>query len=105
VALLALLVDHTTAMVEHERLLARVGELQATPENAALMLPGHQRVAAAVGILMALHHLTATQATDLLTRASQHTHLSIRGVADVVLRTGAMPDHRHPVAAPGNGPQ
>ena len=44
------------------------------------MLPGHQRVAAAVGILMALHHLTATQATDLLSRASQHTHQSIRGV-------------------------
>ena len=99
VALLALLVDHTTAMVEHERLLARVGELQACPENAALSLPGHQRVAAAVGILMALHHLSAAQATDLLTRASQHTHLSIRGVADTVLRTGAMPDHRHPVAA------
>ena len=57
------------------------------------MLPGHQRVAAAVGILMALHHLTAAQATDLLSRASQHTHQSIRGVADTVLRTGAMPEH------------
>jgi hypothetical protein len=53
----------------------------------------HQRLAAAVGILMVLHHLTAAQATALLTRASQHTHLSIRGVADTVLRTGAMPDN------------
>jgi hypothetical protein len=97
-ALIGLLVDHTTALVEHERLTARVDELQTTPENAALMLPSHQRVAAAVGILMVLHHLTAAQATDLLTRASQHTHLSIRGVADTVLRTGAMPDHPHPVA-------
>jgi hypothetical protein len=92
-ALLGLLVDHTTALVEHERLTARVGELQTAPENAALMLPSYQRVAAAVGILMVLHHLTAAQATDLLTRASQHTHLSIRGVADTVLRTGAMPDN------------
>ena len=95
-ALLGLLVDHTTALVENERLTARVGELQTAPGNAALMLPSHQRVAAAVGILMVLHHLTAAQATDLLTRASQHTHLSIRGVADTVLRTGAMPDHPHP---------
>ena len=99
-ALLGLLVDHTTALLEHERLTARVGELQTAPGNAALMLPSHQRVAAAVGILMVLHHLTAAQATDLLTRASQHTHLSIRGVADTVLRTGAMPDHPHPAATP-----
>jgi hypothetical protein len=99
-ALLGLLVDHTTALVEHERLTARVGELQTAPGNAALMLPSHQRVAAAVGILMVLHHLTAAQATDLLTRASQHTHLSIRGVADTVLRTGAMPNHPHPSATP-----
>jgi len=93
-----LLVDHATALVEHERLTARVGELQTPPGNAALMLPSHQRVAAAVGILMVLHHLTAAQATDLLTRASQHTHLSIRGVPDIVLRTGAMPDHPDPAA-------
>jgi len=97
-ALIGLLVEHTTALVEHERLVARVDELQTSPENAALMLPSHQRVAAAVGILMVLHHLTAAQATDLLTRASQHTHLSIRSVADTVLRTGAMPDHAHKAA-------
>ncbi len=102
-ALLGLLVDHTTALVEHERLTSRVDELQTSPETAALMLPSHQRVAAAVGILMVLHHLTAAQATDLLTRASQHTHLSIRGVADTVLRTGAMPDHPHPGAASVQG--
>ena len=95
-ALLSLLVDHTTAWVEQERLTARVDELQTATGEGGLMLPGHQRVAAAVGILMALHHLTAAQATDLLSRASQHTHQSIRGVADTVLRTGAMPDHPHP---------
>jgi len=92
-ALLGLLVDHATALVEHHRLTARVDELQNTTGDGGLMLPGHQRVAAAVGILMALHHLTAAQATDLLSRAGQHTHQSIRGVADTVLRTGSMPDH------------
>lgn len=99
-ALIGLLVDHTTALVEHERLTARVDELQTAPGDGGLKLPGHQRVAAAVGILMALHHLTVAQATDLLTRASQHTHLGIRGVADTVLRTGAMPDHPHAGSAP-----
>jgi len=97
-ALLGLLVDHATAMVEHERLTARVTELEIAPADGTLMLPGRQRVAAAVGILMALHHLTPPQAADLLNRASEHTHQSIRGVADTVLRTGAMPSHPHPAA-------
>ena len=49
-ALIGLLVDHTTALVERERLTARVDEMNTTPENAALKLPSHQRVAAAVGM-------------------------------------------------------
>jgi hypothetical protein len=98
-ALLGLLVDHTIALVEHERLAARVDELQTAAAGCGVTLPGHQRVAAAVGILMALHHLSAAQATDLLSRASQHTHQSIRGVADTVLRTGSLPEHHHQTAA------
>ncbi len=101
-ALVGLLVDHTTALIEHERLTARVDELSDTAGQCGLLLPGHQRVAAAVGILMVLHHLTAAQATDLLTRASHHTHLSIRAVSDTVLRTGAMPEHPHPAPATGS---
>jgi len=97
-ALLGLLVDHTTALVEHERLTARVDELETAAGGCGVTLPGHQRVAAAVGILMALHHLSAAQATDLLGRASQHTHQSIRGVADTVLRTGSLPEHQHQTA-------
>jgi hypothetical protein len=100
-ALIGLLVDHTTALIEHERLTARVDELQDAAGQGGLMLPGRQRVAAAVGILMALHHLTAGQATDLLTRASHHTHLSIRAVSDTVLRTGAMPEHPPTASASG----
>ncbi len=93
-ALVALLIDHATALVERERLAARVIDLQ-DAAGQAISLPTHQRIAAAVGILMALHHLTAAQAADLLTRASQHTNQSIKGVADTVLRTGAMPEHAH----------
>ncbi len=93
-ALLELLVDHATALVERERLTARVADLQDAAAQ-EITLPTHQRIAAAVGILMSLHHLSAAQAADLLTRASHHTNQTIRGVADTVLRTGAMPEHAH----------
>ena len=92
--LIGLLVQHATAVIERERLTRQVAELRANAGR-GLALPGHLRIAAAVGILMALHHLSAGQAADLLTRASEHTHQSIRGVADTVLRTGAMPEHVH----------
>jgi len=91
---IGLLVDHATAVVERHRLATQVADLRANAGQ-GLALPGHQRIAAAVGILMSLHHLSAGQAADLLTRASEHTHQSMRGVADTVLRTGAMPDHVH----------
>ncbi len=93
-ALLALLVDHATALVERERLSVRVADLQDAAGH-EITLPTHQRIAAAVGILMSLHHLSAAQAADLLTRASQHTRQTITGVADTVLRTGSMPEHAH----------
>jgi hypothetical protein len=94
-ALIGLIVDHTAALVRQESLAEHLADLTAGAEDGSLRLPGHQRIAAAVGIVMALHHLNHAQATDLLTRASQHTHQSIRGVADAVLRTGAMPNHSH----------
>ncbi len=98
-ALLALLVDHATALVERERLTARIADLQ-DAAGQDITLPTHQRIAAAVGILMALHHLSAAQAADLLGRAGHHTNRSITGVADIVLRTGAMPEHgHHPTAS------
>lgn len=93
-ALLALLVDHATALIDRERLTARIADLQ-DAAGQDITLPTHQRIAAAVGILMALHHLSAAQAADLLGRAGHHTNKSISGVADIVLRTGAMPEHPH----------
>ena len=56
-------------------------------------MDGTQRVAAATGILMALYHLSPVQARRLLARAGDHTHRSLREVADTVLRTGALPGH------------
>jgi hypothetical protein len=42
---------------------------------------------------MALYHLSPVQARRLLARAGDHTHRSLREVADTVLRTGALPGH------------
>ena len=106
-ALVGVLVDHATALVHRERTAAHVG-----PDLAGqvlLALDGTQRVAAATGILMALYHLSPVQARRLLARAGDHTHRSLREVADTVLRTGALPGHpdrpvEQPVLTlPGNG--
>ena len=50
-----------------------------------------QRVAAAAGVLMVLHHLSPTQARQLLTRASDRSHRTLIQTADTVLHTGALP--------------
>lgn len=48
----------------------------------------------AKGILMERHKLTPDQAFNLLTRASQHTGVKLRDVAEELVRTGAMPGAR-----------
>ena len=50
----------------------------------------------AIGILMALHHVTDDTAFDLLRTASQHLHRKICDLADDVIDTGALPDWRTP---------
>ena len=53
-----------------------------------------QRIAAATGVLMALHHLSVAQARHLLDRASDRTHRSLQQVADTVLHTGSLTEPR-----------
>jgi len=92
-ALVGVLADHATAVVHRER--TTTGQLPdtSTAHQVGAALGRVQRVAAATGILMALQHLTATQARQLLARASDRTHRSLLDVADSVLHTGALPDH------------
>ena len=91
-ALVGVLVDHATALVHRERTTTRVADPDVAGQ-VRLALDGTQRVAAATGILMALYHLSPVQARRLLARAGDHTHRSLREVADTVLRTGALPGH------------
>ena len=91
-ALVGVLVDHATALVHRERTTAGVAD-QGGAGQVRLALDGTQRVAAATGILMALYHLSPAQARQLLARAGDRTHRTLREVADTVLRTGALPGH------------
>jgi len=95
-ALVGVLVDHAAAVVHRERTTTRVTDPDVAGQ-VRLTLDGTQRVAAATGILMALYHLSPAQARRLLARAGDHTHRSLREVADTVLRTGALPGHGRPV--------
>jgi hypothetical protein len=89
-ALVGVLVDHATALVHRDRTTARVADA-GTAGQVRLALDGTQRVAAATGILMALYHLSPAQARQLLARAGDRTHRTLREVADTVLQTGALP--------------
>ena len=109
-ALAGVLVDHATALVHRERTTTRVADRDVAGQ-VRLALDGTQRVAAATGILMALYHLSPGQARRLLARAGDHTHQSLREVADTVLHTGALPGHHDRVKdqfvlpTPGNEPE
>ena len=92
-ALVGVLADHATAVVHRERTTGQLAD-SSTAHQVGAALGRAQRVAAATGILMALHHLTATQARQLLARAGDRTHRSLLDVADSVLHTGALPDNR-----------
>ena len=92
-ALVGVLADHATAVVHRERTTGQLADAY-TALQVGAALGRVQRVAAATGILMALHHLTATQARQLLARAGDRIHRSLLDVADTVLHTGALPDHR-----------
>lgn len=91
-ALLGVMVDHATALVQRER--STVTESAHPTQPAGSALPATQRIAAASGILMALYRLSPTQAGHLLGRASEHTHCPVIDVADTVLRTGGLPASR-----------
>lgn len=97
--LVGVLTEHAVALVHRERTTGTVDTRDVVP-NIASALTAAQRVAAASGILTALHHLTPAQARQLLHRASEHTHRPVLDIADMVLRTGALPGARHPTARP-----
>ena len=61
-------------------------------EHLRTALESNRRIGMAIGILMALHRVSDTQAFDMLRIASQHTHVKLREVAEEVILTGAAPE-------------
>jgi hypothetical protein len=92
-ALIGVLADHAVALLHRERTTGHITD-PATAGQVGAALGRTQRVAAATGILMALHHLTAAQARQLLVRAGDRTHQTLVQVAETVLHTGGLPDQR-----------
>jgi hypothetical protein len=93
VALVGVLAEHAAGMVHRERTLSGLTN-PATTRQVGVALDGAQRIAAATGVLMALHHLTVAQARQLLDRAGDRTHQSLQRVADTVLHTGSLTEPR-----------
>jgi hypothetical protein len=87
--LLEVLADHASAVVHRERTIR--GLQPATARQVGSALGDAQRIAAATGVLMALHHLSPTQARQLLIRAGDRSHRTLIQTADTVLHTGALP--------------
>jgi len=93
VVLVGVLADHAAGVVHRERPVGRLTD-QGAARQVGVALDGAQRIAAATGVLMALHHLTVAQARQLLDRASDRTHRSLQQVADTVLHTGSLTEPR-----------
>ena len=88
-ALVGIMVDHATALVQRERT-AGAGPPDQAQSTGSALTAAH-RIAAASGILISLYHLSPRQARQLLARASENTHRPVIEVADTVLRTGGLP--------------
>lgn len=102
--LLEVLADHVSAVVHRERTIRGLTD-PSTARHVASALGDAQRVAAATGVLMALHRLSPAQARQLLTRASDRSSRTLVQTADTVLRTGVLPGNRAFPAGTEDGPE
>lgn len=62
-------------------------------------------IGAAIGMLMYAHRITAQEAFDRLTRASQHSNRKLVDIAEEVTGTGALPARRLPGPVVGRSPE
>jgi GAF domain-containing protein len=99
---LSLYSSTTAAFDEHARRIATLMGTHAAiaiadarrNENLQRALVTRDTIGQAKGILMERHRLTAQQAFDVLTKASQNTNTKLADVAETVASTGALPQPR-----------
>jgi ANTAR domain len=85
-----LLADQAVARVRIESLAANLREQRVRVGNLQEALATNREIGQAIGILMAIDRLTATQAFERLRTASQHLHRKLRDVAAEVTETGGL---------------
>jgi hypothetical protein len=90
-SLIELMVDHAAALVVRERL--GVGH---QPDGRGETLNDSRqrdsRMASAVELVMALHHVDRSRAMSLLLRLSDRVYLDVQEIAETVVSTGRVPD-------------
>lgn len=64
--------------------------------NLRQALDSNRRIGMAIGILIALYHLSEQQAFDLMRVASQNNHVKLHQIAEEVILTGAAPTWPQP---------
>jgi ANTAR domain len=94
-----MLADRAMANVRIASLANALQEQRMRAANLELALATNREIGQAIGILMATHHLTASQAFDQLRKASQHAHRKLREIAADVVETGTLADARRPATA------
>jgi PAS domain S-box-containing protein len=70
---------------------ALLGEAEEKAEHMQKALSSNRTIGTAIGVLMALHHVTSDQAFDMLREESQRSNVKLRDVAESVVFTGALP--------------
>ena len=74
---------------QYDEVLAEVQRLNSAVANLTVALDTNRDIAAAVGILMAMHKLRYEEAFDLLRSLSQRHHIKLRALAQEVIETGS----------------
>jgi hypothetical protein len=91
-----LLADQAVANVRIENIATKLQEQRVRMANLEEALTTNREIGQAIGILMAIERLTATQAFERLRIASQHSHRKLRDVAADVSETGRLPQSPGP---------
>lgn len=97
-ALIQLMVDHAVALIQREQSSRSPHRFDDSPQKLHSALSRSRRIASAVGIVMALHHVDQAQAMSLLIRISERSHVNLHDLAATVVSTGSLPSNRNPAA-------
>ena len=97
-------VEIGTVFAAHVSTAVLLFQTRGQADGLRVALDSSRQIGAAIGILMAYHKVTETEAFNLLRVASQHRHIKLRDIALQVVETGALPKVRGANTAPETTP-